>query len=284
MKNNFQRTKMLFLGLLLAGIFITTFCLLIFFRLSQRESAPNKYKQNQQLTIKNTENIHLAILMYHYVENVTDVRDTIRKSLSITPNEFESQITTLINNGYEFINLTILAEFFEGKITLPAKAVIITFDDGYADFYTDALPILRKYNVPAVLFMVSGFLDMTHNYLTKEQLKEIAGSGFVEIGAHGIHHLNMNFFDNTTITSEIVQSKSDLEKLLGTPVKHFAYPYGEYSEKIIKIVEQAGYLTAVTVDEGTSQSYANRFKLRRIRPGNLTGEALINKISTSYTK
>ncbi len=250
--------------------------------LIRSESKAAELTQKQKIILSQKRRqlpLSVPILLYHYVENVTDLRDTIRQSLNIPPQIFQEQILTLLSHGYHPIVINDLNTYFAGETDLPPKPVILTFDDGYADFYTDVLPILRTFHVPGVLYMVSQYRDSTKNYLTTGQLLEISRSALVEIAAHSQHHPNLNSLDAQTAYREILQSKHELEQLIGRPVNDFAYPYGAYSDAIVKMVEQAGYQTAAGVDPGTQQLYSLRFTLKRIRPGRNTGEALIELIS-----
>lgn len=220
--------------------------------------------------------VHLPILLYHYIENVTDERDTIRKSLNVNPLIFDSQIRLLLEKGFTIITLKELINYYNGQSSLPDKPIILSFDDGYRDFYTDVFPILQKYHVPAVLYVTSGFVDLTHNYLTMSQLKTLAKSNLVEIGAHGVNHLNLNYSDPVSINSEIFQSKANLEQFIGKPVEHFAYPMGEYNQNVINLIKKAGYLSGATTDMGVTQSYGQIFELKRIRPGSSQEEYFLS--------
>lgn len=220
------------------------------------------------------EKIKVPILLYHYVEIVTDARDTIRKSLNINPNVFEKQIQTLLENSYTPIFIDELADYLDGKMELPKKPVILTFDDGYGDFYTDVFPILTKYKVKATIYVVPGFLDKI-NYMTTKQIQEVASSsGIVEIASHTMHHINLKYVKTEIVRKEIFESKDKLEKLIGRSVTNFAYPYGGFNEETEKLVEQAGYKTAASVVAGSYQSAGNRFYLFRLRPGARTGKFL----------
>src|SRR3989344_9317567 len=157
-------------------------------------------------TITPLESIDVPILVYHYVEIVLDEKDTIRKSLNTPPYLFIEQLETLKNAGYTFITASELIDILDGKIALPQKPVLITFDDGYRDFYTDVFPILKRYNVKATAYIVSGFLDKP-NYMFIDQLKEIARSGLVEIGAHTVHHYSLKGLEALTVKYEIEESK-----------------------------------------------------------------------------
>jgi len=228
--------------------------------------------------IRQRKPITIPILMYHYVEVVTDENDTFRKAHSIAPVVFESQITTLLDAGYHPIHFADLMQYFNGVKDLPNKPVILTFDDGYRDLYTDAFPILQKREVKAVAYIVSGFIDLNKNYLTLPQLQELSRSPFIEIGAHSAHHLDLTLLTPQQSQQEIFRSKQALEALIGKPVVHFAYPYGTVNPLVEKQVKQGGFQTAVTVSEGTTHLYANRLRLKRVRPENLTGDAFLNQL------
>lgn len=225
--------------------------------------------------------LDLPILVYHYIEVVTDVRDTIRQSLSITPQVFEAQILTLIAHGYEPVTMSEVSDYFAGKADLPQKPVVLTFDDGYRDFYTDVFPILKQYHVPAALFITSGFLDSTQNYLTTNQLLEISQEKLIEINSHTIYHPDLRQIPLNQAGLEIRNGKSELEKLIDRPVDHFAFPFGGYTPQLVHEVEAAGFKTAVTTDFGTIQNYTSRYIFKRIRPGSLTGDSLLNLLNSN---
>lgn len=240
-------------------------------------------KLSQQQSAANLATLRVPILMYHYVEYVHDQRDTIRKSLSLTPFVFEKQLQTLIGGGYAFITTKDLAEVLDGKARLPVKPIILTFDDGYGDFYTDVFPLLKKYNVRAVAYIVPGFSDKL-NYMTSAQVGEVAKSGIVEIAAHTMHHVWLKGMSKEHATYEIEESKKMLEANYGIPVVSFAYPYGAFDEQAAAIVKKAGFRTAVSTVPGIESSKNNQFFLYRIRPGGRTGQDFLNFLSQSTFK
>lgn len=170
---------------------------------------------------------HIPVLMYHYVEHVKDRGDKVRISLNTLPETLDLQIKTMKSAGYAFLTASDLADILDGIKTPPPKSVVLTFDDGYRDFYTDAFPILKKYQVKATEYVISGFLNLPNN-LTKEQLKEVAQSGLVEIGAHTVHHLALGGANAKKAQGEIESSKIQLEQEINQPVVSFAYPYGSF--------------------------------------------------------
>lgn len=277
----------------ITGLAICSFVLLVLFSfvfgiilgakkgVAQVGEAPTKrVMQSKMLDVQPvlpTSNIHIPILVYHYVEFVKDPKDSVRRSLDIIPPIFEMQIKTLKEAGYNFITASELGQYLDGKKQLPQRPVILTFDDGYGDFYTDVFPLLKKYNVVATEYVISGVLD-TPNYMTTEQVREIAQSGLVEIGAHTIHHRNLKAIPIEEAKTEIEKSREDLENLLGIKVVSFAYPYGGFNEELAAIVKKVGYTTAVTTKGGVIANQENRYTLFRIHPGNALGEALLHEL------
>jgi len=220
----------------------------------------------------------IPILMYHYVEYVTDENDFIRDSLNIPPHIFERQLLTLKNSGYKFITPNMLPELFQNGNIYDGEYVIISFDDGYEDFYTDVLPILKKHNIKAINYIVYNFLGSL-NYLNKEQVHEMVKSELVEIGSHTLTHQWLEKTDPAITYSEVYQSKRKIEEEFGIEILSFAYPYGAYDELTIKQVKYAGYTNAVTVETGNIVDPKRMFELKRIRPGHLVGEELIRYIN-----
>lgn len=238
----------------------------------------NRKMHQIQVVKRQTVPIRVPILMYHYVENVTDLNDTLRMSQNIPPQIFEEQLVTLLNSNYTPIFMSDLTNYFLGKVDLPPKPIVLTFDDGYADFYTDVFPILKKYQVKAVNYVVSGFVGRDKNYLTLLQLEELAASPLVEIGAHSVSHQDLPYLTIAEMQNEISNSKLQLEYMVKKPISHFAYPYGRYTKEAILFVEQSGFDSAVTTDEGTIQTYESRYIFKRIRPGRFTQGALLDRI------
>ncbi len=216
--------------------------------------------------------------MYHYVEHVTDLNDTLRQKLAITPEVLDSQLKTMQQAGYTFMYMSDLADVLDGKKDLPPKPIVLTFDDGYLDFYTGAFPVLKKYHVKSTEYVVSDFIGKP-NYMLLPQLKEVQQSGIVEIGAHTKHHIDLRSGDEKRDTNEIAGSKVALEKLFGIPVLTFAYPSGFFNDRVIQIVKDAGFTTGVSTMPGTEATADNRFILFRLRAGARTGNSLLQFLS-----
>ena len=219
----------------------------------------------------------VPILMYHYVEYNENKEDFKRDQLNIEPHIFEQQIETFIKNDYRFITADELTTLVKSNKATTDKYVVLTFDDGYRDFYTDVLPILKKYNVKATLYIIYNFLDK-ENYLYKWQVDEIIETKLVEIGSHTLNHMYLKGINQGMVIDEIVTSKSEIEKTFNIKVNSFAYPYGAYNDFAAQQVETSKYTNAVTTDLGIIANKDNLFELKRIRPGYNTNQSLINLI------
>lgn len=235
----------------------------------------NRNELNESTEEVNKSNISrkLPVLMYHYIEDVED-RENPRFNLATKPSVLENQIDTLLKAGYIFITPN---ELNTALNDLDNKYVILTFDDGYADFYTNVFPLLKKYNIKAINYIMPNFIGDT-GYLAGNQIKELINSGYVEIGSHTINHIALTSVDTERINFEIQQSKDELENAYNIDITSFAYPYGFYNEEIRNIVVEAGYKNAVTTLEGNEISENNLFEIYRIRPGINTGDDLLLQI------
>lgn len=223
--------------------------------------------------------LHIPILMYHYVEYVQDTKDTERQKLNVNPNVFEQQLQTLIAAHYTFITARDLGNLLDGSKPIPQNPIIITFDDGHWDLDTSVLPLLKKYNIHATAYIVPGFIGTNSDSLTPQEMQDIVTSGLIDVGAHTVHHLALKGRSLAQVQYEIDQSKQMLEHDYHIHVYSFAYPYGSFDKQAIDVVKQAGFTTAASTIAGSEQGNQNRFYLYRIRPGYLTGQALLNYVN-----
>lgn len=212
--------------------------------------------------------IHAPILMYHYIAAAPAT--TTLPGLYLDPAIFENQLQELAQAGYQTVFMSEMArDIISGAST--TKIVALTFDDGYEDFYGQAFPLLKKYNLKGTFYVIVNALDQP-GYITKAQLQEMAASGLVEIGSHTFHHPDLRLKKEADAIFEIKGSKGELEKIIGQPVLTFAYPYGYYNHQILEIMKNAGYLGALSVIPGTNHKPDNHWLITRLRPGNRSGE------------
>jgi peptidoglycan/xylan/chitin deacetylase (PgdA/CDA1 family) len=207
--------------------------------------------------------INVPILTYHYIRVNPDRNDRLGFALSVTPGDFAAQMDWLAQSGYHPITTEDLFAYLAGAQSLPSKPVILTFDDGYADFYTTALPILRSHDFRGVAYVVSGFVG-TSGYMTAAQVREADRSG-IEIGSHTVSHANLASLSAAAVRTQLVQSKSFLESVVEHPVVSFCYPSGKYTAAVASAVADAGFHDATTTRYGYSYTLANRYVWSRLR-------------------
>lgn len=191
--------------------------------------------------VRNSSPRGIPILMYHYVGNNPNPADRQRDILSITPDKFDAQLAFLAQNGFSPITLDTLYGIFSGKTPRPKKPIILTFDDGYIDFYTTAAPMLRKYSFPAVAFIPTGLVGGGY-YMNWGQIKELQASGLVSFQAHTIHHYNLPSLSYSQQLAELSDSKKTLEAQTGTVVNFVAYPYGASDNNTWRAALEAGFV------------------------------------------
>jgi peptidoglycan/xylan/chitin deacetylase (PgdA/CDA1 family) len=207
--------------------------------------------------------IKVPILTYHYVRVNPDPHDRLGFALSVTPGDFAAQMDWLLQNGYHPITTEDLYLYLERAKGLPSKPIILTFDDGYADFYTTALPILRSHQFKATAYIVSGFVGRG-GYMTAEQIREADHSG-IEIGSHSVTHANLAGASTFNVRFQVGESKRYLEQLVGHPVTAFCYPSGRYTAGVANEIAAAGYHDATTTAFGFWHTLADRYVWTRLR-------------------
>jgi peptidoglycan/xylan/chitin deacetylase (PgdA/CDA1 family) len=216
-------------------------------------------------------NITLPILMYHYVRTPPSTKtDLLGYRLSVSPADFTTQMDWLSRNGYHPVDFNDVRAYFAGTQPLPAKPLVITLDDGYADLYTTAFPILAAHGFKAVAYIVSGFVGWSQ-YVSSAQVVQMDHNG-IEIASHTVNHANLARSSSPSVMWELVDSKRTLENLVGHPVLDFAYPSGQFNAQTVAAVQRAGYDTAVTEIFSVDHSVGDRYLWTRVRVGG--GESL----------
>lgn len=210
----------------------------------------------------------VPILLYHYIRVNPNPRDTLGYGLSVTPSAFAQQMALLHADGATTITLATLMDAMAGRRTLPAHPVVLTFDDGYADFATTAEPVLPQYGFVATDYVVSGFIGRP-NYMTADQVRAMDAAGMV-IGSHTVHHVNLPAMSPVVAKAEIDGGQSALAGLLGHPVLDFAYPYGGVTALDVQLVQRAGFREAVTTAAGDVQAFTACYLLHRDHIGGST--------------
>lgn len=221
----------------------------------------------ERIATVSAKTVRIPFVMYHYIEYVDRTKDPGRANLATAPSYLERQVVSLKSAGYTFLFAKETPDIINKK-NLLQKPVVLTFDDGYEDFFWNALPILKKYDAKATIYVMANYIGR-QGYLNSDELKQIRDSGLVEIGAHTLDHTYLKDIKKEVANKEILESKTRLESLLGIPVPSFAYPYGAFTKETIELTKAAGFTNAVSVIPGVNQSDDNLFYLFRIRPGYL---------------
>lgn len=213
----------------------------------------------------------VPILMYH---SICDSASASFEPFTVSPAAFSEQLQLIQENDFTPITVTAFATAIHNKSNaLPDKPVVLTFDDGFSDFYDTAFPILKTYETTATLYMVSGLLNSTSRWLSKNddenktlltasELLYLHENG-IEIGAHSVSHAALDTISYDKARREIFQSKSEVEQIIGSKVLSFAYPFGFYSKSVRELVVEAGYQSACAVRYDMSSIEDDPFALAR---------------------
>lgn len=209
---------------------------------------------------------YLPTFMYHHIEDLTEAKKLGRAGLAVSPANFDQQMQYLTSHGYQTPEVTQLISFFSDNTPIAKKSVLLTFDDGYDDFYTIAYPILKKYNLRSILFLPTGLVG-NPGYLSWSQIQEMNSSGMVLFANHTWSHKSMNA-SKTEVDMEIQTADRELsDHGLGNP-KIFAYPYGTVSTEAQKELQTLQYRVAFTTHNGSTLCKKQALTLPRVRIGN----------------
>jgi peptidoglycan/xylan/chitin deacetylase (PgdA/CDA1 family) len=208
---------------------------------------------------------YVPILYYHYIRINPNPRDRVGFGLSTPPAAFHAQMQYLADHGFHVVSLQQAVIAIQNHSGLPARSIVLTFDDGYADFFSNAVPILQSYGFTATSFVITGRMGWG-GYMTPSQIVAADSMGFT-IGAHTVDHVALAAQLPARASWEIKQSKVTLETLLGHPVRDFAYPYGSFNLYDMAQAKSLGFETAVSTLSGTWHSAGQLFELSRVRVG-----------------
>ncbi len=223
--------------------------------------------------------LYVPVLMYHHIRVNPMPRNPVWAALNVSAEQLDQQFAYLSSHNYHTITLDELRDALDGKISLPENPIVLTFDDGYRNFYDSAFPLLKKYNFKATQFVITAVAG-TSAYLTWEQISIMDKSGLVTFGAHTRNHPNLPDISQARIVDEIRGSKADLEQHLGKTTYWFAYPYGSYSASIMQTVQDAGFRGAASTVYGAVQRRNNMFLFPRIMvDGRFSLDNLTKRIS-----
>jgi len=219
----------------------------------------------------------VPILMYHVISD--PLPDSPYPELYVPKAEFQEQMQALKDDGYTAVTLQEAWDSWHADGPLPAKPVVVSFDDGYHSHLANALPVLRSLGWPGVLNLELANIRGDYG-LTGPQVRELVEAGW-ELDSHTIDHSDLTTVDAATLQREVVDSRAELRRRFGVPANFFCYPAGRYDDAAIAAVRAAGYLGATTTDPGLAQpDEADRWTLSRVRVnGGVSGAALVGQLA-----
>jgi len=217
------------------------------------------------------------IAMYHSVD--PDAKPENR--IAVSPATFERQMHFLKAHHYNVLPLESLAILIKERKKIPSKAIAITFDDGYKDNYIYAFSILKKYNLPATIFIITDEVGRADR-LSWDEIKQMQDSGIITFGSHTLGPEPLiNIKSEEELKKQIFDSKKILEDKLGRRIGAFSYPEGKFNDKIEELVIAAGYKLAVATNPGKKFADDDIFALKRLRISANSNNLFIFWVETS---
>jgi peptidoglycan/xylan/chitin deacetylase (PgdA/CDA1 family) len=209
--------------------------------------------------------VRIPVLLYHAVDTGTDPRFA---EWAVTPDTFAAHMDLVAASGRRAMTVSELVD-----AGLPGDAVVVTFDDGFADFHARAWPALAERGLTATVYVTTGCIAATSRWLDgvgegdrplmdSDQLRAVAAAG-IEIGGHGHTHVQLDTVSPAAAALEIARSHDVLAETVGR-VRSFAYPHGYHHRRVRRSVQEAGYDSACGVGDGLAQPGANRFAIPRV--------------------
>lgn len=199
--------------------------------------------------------VGVPMLAYHKVSDTEE-------AYSVAPADFARQMAYLADKGYTAVSMADLVGHMTAGTPLPPRPVVITFDDGYADNYFTALPIMARYGMKATVFVVTDFVG-ERPYMTWEEVRALRAAG-TEIGSHTLHHRALPDLPAGERLRDLAMSKEGLEWRLDAPVRFLAYPFGRYDADTIAALKAAGYRAAASTRLGLNNPGDDLYALKRI--------------------
>ena len=226
---------------------------------------------------KNISYSYPRVLMYHMISEHLPKKQSKFNRLRVKPSDFEKQLIWLKKKNFKSFTLTELSELEN----IPAKSVVLTFDDGYEDNFTKAFPLLKKYEFKATIYIVLNRFNQnwatdkdlnqasnelnSEKMLSNEQIKEMLYSRLIEIGSHTLDHVNLPKLNKEEKKKQIIESKKQIENVFNIKCNSFAYPFGFFDEDSVKIVNEANYTNATTtVNSVFDKNKYTNFEIPRI--------------------
>jgi peptidoglycan/xylan/chitin deacetylase (PgdA/CDA1 family) len=213
--------------------------------------------------------VRCPILMYHYVSPLPTDADKYRLDLTVLPENFYAHCQYLAENNYRSITMAQLyGALFRGE-QLPPRRVVMTFDDGYADAYTQAFPVLQQFGMVGTFFVITNSMEQG-GYLTWAQAGEMLEAG-MEIENHTRTHPELGGLDRDTLLNHSGGAADEIQTRLGKRPRFFCYPGGRYDPLAVQVVQETGHVMAVTTADGLVHTSSDPLRMGRARVRGTTG-------------
>ncbi|WP_291561312.1 MULTISPECIES: polysaccharide deacetylase family protein [unclassified Clostridium] len=214
-----------------------------------------KSNKFDELPLKDN-SVGVPVLYYHSIQKSGE------NELMMDPKLFRSHLQWLKDNGYTSLTMEEFYNYIKYNTQVPEKSVVITFDDGYIDNYTNAMPIINEFDFDTTIFMVSDFVG-NPNFLTESQLKELEKNK-INVESHTANHLDLAKLPKEKQREELQQSKDSLNNLLDEKIEYVAYPYGSYNDDTKNITREIGYKMGFSTDSGWASGDDDLFSIPRV--------------------
>lgn len=236
-------------------------------------SSKIELKKSLNYVSKPVSDTFIPVLMYHSISD----RDP-SNSLLVSPSEFENEMAWLHDNGFTSLSLD---ELYYSLTTgnVPAKPVVITFDDGYDDNYTNAYPILKKYGLIGNFFVITDYIGTKQGFMNVDMLKEMHSNGMI-IESHTSNHQELKNISDDAKISSIKNAQNFLKENLNIDSKFICYPVGRYDESTKNIVSSLGIKLAVTTEPGLANINQGLTSLKRVRISPMSLESFKSNFQT----
>ncbi|AOS71223.1 polysaccharide deacetylase family protein [Streptococcus gordonii] len=249
---------------------------------SEEASQPSSSSQNKEEIkwVKQDKPVKLPILMYHAI-HVMDPSEAANSGLIVDPETFESHLKALKEAGYYTLSpAEAYKALTENVLPENKKVVWLTFDDSLKDFYTQAYPILQKYQMRATNNVITGFVQAgREDILTLDEIKEMKKNG-MSFEDHTVNHPDLSVSSADTQNSELQDSKEYLDRNLSQTTTTVAYPSGRYSETTLQLAEKLGYKMGLTTNNGLASLSDGLLSLNRVRVNpTTTAQSLLDEIA-----